>query len=127
MVIKSRGDQTGSSKELYYASSPLSISGTFTTAIALSTFIYLLMEFPGLQRHLQKECSHHIGARAPSGEDRKKMPLMEATILEILRYISHVPLNLPHFTIEDTRIGGFHIPKNTQVGVFETFAFLIAF
>ena len=53
--------------------------------------------------------------RLPSGGDRQNMPLMEATILEILRYLSHVPLNLPHYTTEDTSIGKYDIPKNTQV------------
>ena len=73
------------------------------------------MEFQGLQKELQKEADSKSGTQVPSGEDRKTMPLMEATILEILRYISHVPLNLPHFTLEDTNIGEYHVPKNTQV------------
>ena len=74
-----------------------------------------MMENQELQRDLQEEASRELGSRTPSGEDRKKMPLMEATILEILRYISHVPLNLPHYTLENTTIGGYEVPKNTQV------------
>ncbi len=100
--------------------------GTFTTAIALSTFVYLMMEHPDLQKQLQNEADRHLGStqneadrhlgsRTPNADDRKMMPLMEAAILEILRYISHVPLNLPHFTLENTTVGGYTIPKNTQV------------
>ncbi len=90
-------------------------SGTLTTSIALSVFVYLMMEHPNLQTDLQNEASGHVRADTPSGEHRRSMPLMEATILEILRYISHVPLGLPHFTLRDTTIGGYRIPKNTQV------------
>ena len=92
-----------------------SITGTFTTAIALSTFAYLMMENQELQKDLLEEATSELRSRTPSGEDRKKMPLMEATILEILRYISHVPLNLPHCTLENTTIGGYDVPKDTQV------------
>ena len=74
-----------------------------------------MMENQELQKDLLEEATSELGSRTPSGEDRKKMPLMEATILEILRYISHVPLNLPHCTLEDTTIGGYDVPKDTQV------------
>ena len=74
-----------------------------------------MMENQELQKDLLEEATSELRSRTPSGEDRKKMPLMEATILEILRYISHVPLNLPHCTLEDTTIGGYDVPKDTQV------------
>ncbi len=91
-------------------------AGTFTTAVALSTFTYLMMEIPELQEQLHNEISRNVGAATPSGEHRKSCALMEATILEILRFISHVPLNLPHYTLQDTSIGPYRIPKDTQVG-----------
>ena len=34
---------------------------------------------------------------------------------ELLRYISHLPTLLPHATMEDTTLGGYTIPKDTQV------------
>ena len=34
---------------------------------------------------------------------------------ELLRYISHVPTLVPHATMEDTTLGGYTIPKDTQV------------
>ena len=38
------------------------------------------------------------------------------TILEVLRYISHVPLLLPHMATKDATIQGYFIPKGSQVG-----------
>ena len=40
-----------------------------------------------------------------------------ATVLELLRYISHVPLALPHFTTDDTSVAGFTVKKHTKVAV----------
>ena len=37
------------------------------------------------------------------------------TILELLRYISHVPMLLPHMTTIDTTVQGYLIPKGSQV------------
>lgn len=40
---------------------------------------------------------------------------MLQTVLELLRYISHVPLLLPHMTTKDVTIESYVIPKDTQV------------
>ena len=41
-------------------------------------------------------------------------PLFQ-TMYELLRYISHVPTLVPRATMEDTTLGGYTIPKDTQV------------
>ena len=40
---------------------------------------------------------------------------MFQTLYELLRYISHVPALVPHAAMEDTTLGGYTIPKGTQV------------
>ena len=40
---------------------------------------------------------------------------LSQTILEILRYISHVPLLLAHMATKDATIQGYLIPKGSQV------------
>ncbi len=51
----------------------------------------------------------------PSLEQKHQLPYMEATVMELLRYISHVPILLPHATMCDTQINGYNLPKGTQV------------
>ncbi len=38
------------------------------------------------------------------------------TIYELLRYATISPFMVPHATMEDTTLGGYHLPKDTQVG-----------
>ena len=59
-----------------------------------------------------------IGKRQPCLSDRKTLVYIEAAILEVLRYSSITPVSIPHCTTEDTTIGGFDIPKDTQVSVY---------
>jgi cytochrome P450 len=95
--------------------------GTDTTTTALTCFLLVLLYRPEIQKRLHTEIDHVIGSsREPSLSDRPSMPYMEACLYETLRYISHVPLAVPHATTCDTTVGGKRIPKNTTVSVMTT-------
>ncbi|XP_060567337.1 steroid 17-alpha-hydroxylase/17,20 lyase-like [Ruditapes philippinarum] len=94
----------------------LILAGTDTTTTALTCFLLVLLYRPEIQKRLHTEIDHVIGSsREPSLSDRPSMPYMEACLYETLRYISHVPLAVPHATTCDTSVGGKRIPKNTTV------------
>jgi len=44
-----------------------------------------------------------------------RLPYVEATILELLRYKTAAPFALGHRTLKDTEVGGYFIPKGTTV------------
>ncbi|CAH1772736.1 unnamed protein product, partial [Owenia fusiformis] len=91
-------------------------AGIFTTFTTTSGFLLAMMTYPDIQNNLHKEIDHVIGKEQfPELSDREKMPYMEATILETLRYMSMVPTNVPHKTTCDTNIAGCDLPKGTQV------------
>ncbi|CAH1800953.1 unnamed protein product, partial [Owenia fusiformis] len=92
------------------------IAGMFTTFTTTCGFLLAMMNYPDIQNHLHKEIDRVIGKeQLPELSDCEKMPYMEATILETLRYMSMVPTNVPHKTTCDTHIAGCDIPKGTQV------------
>ena len=92
--------------------------GTDTTTTALTCFLFVLLHHPDVQDKLHNEIDHVIPtSRSPSLVDRGKMPYLEASILETLRLISHVPLAVPHATVCDTTVCGKKIPKNTTVSM----------
>ena len=47
--------------------------------------------------------------------DRDSMTYTEAVLHETLRRIPILPLSLPHYTTRDTEVGGYFIPKDTEV------------
>jgi len=44
-----------------------------------------------------------------------RLPYVEATILEVLRYKTLAPLAITHCALKDTEVGGFFVPKGTTV------------
>lgn len=73
---------------------------------------------------MAKEVLNKIGQRTPTLKDRTQLDYIEASILEILRYTSILPLNVPHLTTVDTTVGGYEIPKGTKVHAFHVIALM---
>ncbi len=82
----------------------------------LEWFILYIMLFPDVQERFHDEVSRVIGDRSPTLDDRSSTHFVEAVILEVMRHCPHLALTIPHYTAEETRIGGHRIPKDTQVG-----------
>ena len=78
-------------------------------------FILLLLHNKGEQEKLQKEIDK-VTARSKSLmlSDQSNMPLLQAALLETMRFIVPVPLNA-RANITDIEIAGYRIPANTQV------------
>ncbi|CAH1781933.1 unnamed protein product [Owenia fusiformis] len=94
-------------------------AGIITTHKAIYAFVHMMVTHPGIQKRIQAQIDDVIGSqRNPTTADKRKVPLLEATIHETLRYISHVPFALPHETKRETSLGGFAIPNKTQVWPF---------
>ena len=71
--------------------------------------------FPDVQEKCNAEVEAVIGSRYPTLEDRTKTHYLEATLQEISRHCPHLALTVQHYTTEDTTVGGYFIPKGTQV------------
>ncbi|XP_012928251.1 steroid 21-hydroxylase isoform X1 [Heterocephalus glaber] len=97
----------------------LFIGGTETTATTLSWAVAFLLHHPEIQRRLQEELDLELGPDSFTSrllyKDRKQLPLLNATIAEVLRLRPVVPLALPHRTIRPSRIAGYDIPRDTVI------------
>ena len=93
-------------------------SGTITTSTTLYGLIAILVNKPEIQKKMADQILEMIGRRKPHLSDRKALVYIEAAILEVLRYSTINPVSIPHCTTKDTTIGGFDIPKDTQVSVY---------
>ncbi|XP_062614296.1 cytochrome P450 2D28-like [Saccostrea cucullata] len=90
-------------------------AGFLTTRGTLMSLINLLVDYPEIQNKVQNEIDDVIGKRDAHIDDRPSCPFTEAVILETLRYISHAPLAIPHYTLEDCTIRGRLVKKGTRI------------
>ena len=84
---------------------------------ALRWAVAYLVSHRDVQTELRKELRRLKGSSPLSLQDRDKLPLLEATILEVLRMSSFMPFALPHCTTRDTSLSGYTLPKGTIVFV----------
>uniref|UniRef100_A0A8C9DC67 Steroid 21-hydroxylase n=1 Tax=Panthera leo TaxID=9689 RepID=A0A8C9DC67_PANLE len=97
----------------------LFIGGTETTATTLSWAVAFLLHHPEIQQRLQEELDCELGPGASGSrlplKDPARLPLLTATIAEVLRLRPVVPLALPHRTTRHSSILGYDIPEGTVV------------
>ncbi|KAG8543704.1 hypothetical protein GDO81_023980, partial [Engystomops pustulosus] len=90
-------------------------AGMETTSTTLRWGLLLMMEYPEIQKNVQKEIEKVIGSAEPQLEHRKLTPYTDAVIHEIQRFANLVPTNVPHMTTQDVTLNGFFIPKGTHI------------
>ncbi|CAI5692804.1 unnamed protein product [Oreochromis niloticus] len=94
----------------------LFLAGTQTTSSTLRFALSVLIKYPQMQEKMQQEIDTVIGkGRCPRMEDRKSLPFSLAVIHEVQRFLDHVPLSLPHYTLNDISFRGYTIPKDTVI------------
>uniref|UniRef100_A0A0B6ZR23 Uncharacterized protein n=1 Tax=Arion vulgaris TaxID=1028688 RepID=A0A0B6ZR23_9EUPU len=94
----------------------LILAGTDTTATALTCLLLVFLHHPNVQENMWTELRNQVGeTRLAALTDRSHLPYVQAVLLELLRYTSHVPLAVPHYTTRDTSVLGIPVPKDMTV------------
>ncbi|XP_071728218.1 cytochrome P450 CYP82D47-like [Rutidosis leptorrhynchoides] len=87
-----------------------------TTSITLTWALSLLLNNPKALKIAQDEIDEHVGRERPVEEsDMKNLVYLDAIIKETLRLYPAGPLAVPHESIEDCVVSGYHIPKGTRL------------
>ena len=93
-------------------------AGFETSSITLYWSLAYLMKYPDIQRQLHEELDHVIGReQLPTLQDIESLPLLQATVYELLRVTCIAPLGVPRSTTTETNIRDYTIPKDTVVFV----------
>ena len=92
--------------------------GFETSSTTLNWALAYLIKYPDIQRRLQDELDRVVGReRLPVLEDLASLPLLQATIYELMRITCLAPLSVPRSTTTETKFRDFVIPKDTMVFV----------
>ncbi|XP_072039612.1 cytochrome P450 2J4-like [Amphiura filiformis] len=91
-------------------------AGSETTVTTLRWALLYMMAYPDIQDKVHQEIDNVVGRnRLPNLSDKEQLPYTEATLMEIQRIASIVPLGVPHYAAEDCALFGYTIPKNTII------------
>ncbi|XP_032209852.1 cytochrome P450 27C1 isoform X1 [Mustela erminea] len=104
-------------EEIYANMTEMLLAGVDTTSFTLSWAVYLLARHPEVQQTVYQEILKNLGDRhVPTAADVPKVPLVRALLKETLRLFPVLPGN-GRVTQEDLVIGGYLIPKGTQLAL----------
>lgn len=106
-----------SREEIYANMTEMLLAGVDTTAFTLSWAVYLLARHPQVQQTVYRQILKNLGERhVPTATDVPKVPLVRALLKETLRLFPVLPGN-GRVTQEDLVVGGYLIPKGTQLAL----------
>ncbi|XP_047324821.1 cytochrome P450 71AU50-like [Impatiens glandulifera] len=87
-----------------------------TTATTIDWVLSELIKNPTIMKKVQEEIEQVVSMeRTVEESDLEKLTYLNMVIKETLRLHPTVPLLLPHESMEDCTIEGFHIPRNSRV------------
>ena len=92
-------------------------AGVPTTSTTILWAIYFVACHPNIQDRLYQELRDVVGVNCISVNDKNRLPFLEATVLETLRYSTVLPLAVPHYTERETTVGPYRVPQDTIVFV----------
>ena len=91
-------------------------AGYETTSTTLRWVIAFVVHNPEYQTEIQDKLDEVVGRdRMPELDDRPNLPLIQATIMEALRVGNVAETAIPHYTLKDTSLAGYRVPKDTVV------------
>ncbi|GLT47055.1 hypothetical protein SLA2020_207770 [Shorea laevis] len=87
-----------------------------TTTVTLTWALSLLLNHLEKLKKVQHELDTNIGRERQVNEyDVKNLTYLQAIIKETLRLNPAAPLLVPHESMEDCIVGGYHVPKGTKL------------
>ena len=102
-------------KDVIFIGVNLVMGGVSTTFSTLYSLLGILVNHPSVQDQAYSEIVQVIGKRHPNIEDRQNMPFVEAIILEAHRYLSFLPVLVPHYCPSTSELNGYIIPEGTMI------------
>ncbi|XP_038716722.1 cytochrome P450 CYP82D47-like [Tripterygium wilfordii] len=92
------------------------LAGSDTTRTTLTWALSLLLNNPDVLKRTQQELQLHVGKeRLVNISDMKSLVYFQAVLKETLRLYPPGPLSIPHESMEDCVVAGYHVPAGTRI------------
>lgn len=92
------------------------MAGIDTTVITLTWCLSLLLNNRNALKNLQDELDTYAGKERKVDEsDLKNLDYLQAIVKETMRLYPAAPLSLPHESIGDCTVSGYHVPAGTRL------------
>ncbi|KAK6977026.1 cytochrome P450, partial [Favolaschia claudopus] len=102
--------------DIKWSAASFYMGGTDTTVSIVIAYFLAATKNPEIQAKAQTEMDRVVGRwRLPTLNDRASLPYTEALCHELRRWLTIVPLGLPHRAMQDDVYEGYFIPKNAIV------------
>ncbi|KAJ4701847.1 putative Cytochrome P450 [Melia azedarach] len=96
----------------------LILGGTDTTTVTLTWALALTLNHPDVLKKAQIELDTYVGReRLVHESDIKNLIYLQAILKETFRLYPATPLSVPHESLEDCTIAGYHVPAGTRLFV----------
>jgi cytochrome P450 len=114
-IAKGTSKDIGSIEDIPDLMLDVVVAGIDTVSTTICWFILYNVLHQDIQAKLHKELDDVVeNHRLPCWQDAQNMPYLQATLCEVQRMSGPFSLTATN-AIRDTTIGGYHIPKNTNV------------
>ncbi|XP_018823563.1 cytochrome P450 CYP73A100-like [Juglans regia] len=106
-----------SEENVLYIVENINVAAIETTLWSMEWAIAELVNNPTVQRKIRDEISAVLKGRAVTESNLHELPYLQATVKETLRLHTPIPLLVPHMNLEEAKLGGYTIPKESKVVV----------
>ncbi|GIY94318.1 cytochrome P450 18a1 [Caerostris extrusa] len=91
-------------------------AGSETVKLTVDWLLLTMAAFPEVQKKVHQEIDSVVGReRMPSWDEHPKMPFTQATIMELMRWRTIIPINILRYSLWDTTLHDYFIPKDTYI------------
>lgn len=106
-----------SDENVLYIVENINVAAIETTLWSMEWAIAELVNHPTVQRKIRDEISTVLKGSPVTEANLHELPYLQATVKETLRLHTPIPLLVPHMNLEEAKLGGYTIPKESKVVV----------
>ncbi|KAL4205288.1 hypothetical protein AMTRI_Chr01g113850 [Amborella trichopoda] len=105
------------SDNVLYIVENINVAAIETTLWSMEWALAELVNHPRVQAKLRHELSTVLAGKPVTESDLDNLPYLQAVVKESLRLHTPIPLLVPHMNLEEAKLGGYTVPKESKVVV----------